>query len=86
MARVVEFRRRAGGGVLHERLVDAVEGSFALRRREVHFAPLLMHVDGDAAVPLEEVVRCGDHGCVRSGLNMLLEGGSLYSVRQKPCW
>ena len=71
---------------MYECLVDAVDEPFALRRREVHFAPLLMHVDGDAAVPLEEVVLRGNHLCVRFALNMLREGGSLYSVRQKPCW
>ena len=60
-----------------------LQSSKALHR---DFTPLLMHVDGGAAVPLEEVVLRGNHGCVRSGLNMLREGGSLYYVSQKPCW
>ena len=60
---------------MYECLVDAVDEPFALRRREVHFAPLLMHVDGGAAVPLEEVVLRGNHGCVRSGFDMLREEG-----------
>lgn len=53
-----------------------VRGSYrAFKALHRDFPPLLLHVDGGAAVPLEEVVLRGNHLCVRFALNMLREEG-----------